>query len=158
MNKMLKKICAFMCACLMVCGLPATAFAAEVTEAPETTEQVESVAVMAVQPGEEVEPYANDVVTGSVSAWSNKTLTVHLNSYIGFSKTFRVTSQSPNTTQGGGLDIVVYKGDKLISDGNWLMGVNDVGDWKLTLPSSGDYSVKIINRSPDVVYVTMQWL
>ena len=158
MNKMLKKMCAFICACLIACGLPTTAFAAEVTEAPELTEQVNSEAVMVLQPGEEAVPYANAVVTGSVAAWSDNTFTVHLNSYIGFVKTFRVTSQSPNTTQGGGLDIIVKKGDKLVSDGNWWMGVNDVGDWDKTLPSSGDYTVQIVNRSPDVVYVTMQWL
>lgn len=148
MNKMLKKICAFMCACLMVCSLSATAFAAEVNE---TTEQVNAEAMA-------VEPYANEVVTGSIPAWSDKTFTVHLNSYVGFVKTFRVTSQSPNTTQGGGLDVIVKKGDKYVSDGNWWMGVNDVGDWNKTLPSSGDYTVQIVNNSPDVVYVTMQWL
>lgn len=148
MNKMLKKICAFMCACLMVCSLSATAFAAEVNE---TTEQVNAEAMA-------VEPYTNEVVTGSIPAWSDKTFTVHLNSYVGFVKTFRVTSQSPNTTQGGGLDVIVKKGDKYVSDGNWWMGVNDVGDWNKTLPSSGDYTVQIVNNSPDVVYVTMQWL
>ena len=110
-----------------------------------------------VQPySDQVVPSANSVVTGSVSALSNKTFTVHLNSYVGFSKTFRVTSQSPSS--GGGIDVVVYKGSKLVSDGNWWMGVNDTGDWKLTLPSSGDYTVKIINNSSDTVYVTMQWL
>lgn len=157
MNKMLKKICVFMCACLMVCGLPATAFAAEVNESPAVIDEV-NVEAMAVQPGETVEPWANPVVTGSIPAWSDRTFTVHLNSYVGFVKTFRVTSQSPNTTQGGGLDVIVKKGDKYVSDGNWWMGVNDVGDWDKTLPSSGDYTVQIVNRSPDVVYVTMQWL
>ena len=142
-NKMSRMIGAFLCVCMIVCGMPTTAFAAESMDQQSVSEVV---------------PCANEVVTGSIPAWASRTYTVHLNSYIGISKTFRVTAQSPSVGQGGMLDIIVKKDDKYISDGNWWIGVNETGDWKVTLPSSGDYSVEVVNESADVVYVTLQWL
>lgn len=155
-SKMIKRISTFMLTCMVGLGVSVAAFAATPANLPDAAEQTKSEVVMVQPYSDQVVPSANSVVTGSVSALSNKTFTVHLNSYVGFFKTFRVTSQSPSS--GGGIDVVVYKGSKLVSDGNWWMGVNDTGDWKLTLPSSGDYTVKIINNSSDTVYVTMQWL
>lgn len=151
-NKILRKICSILCACMIVCGVPMAAFAAEPDDLTATVEMDSSTA----QVSDAVVPYANPVVTGSIPALKTRTFTVRLNSYIGLSKTFRVTAQS--SASQGGIDITLKKGDKFYSDGNWIMGVNDTGDWKFTLPSSGDYTVQITNLSSDVVYVTMQWV
>lgn len=153
---MIKRICALALVAVLSCGFSTSAFAAESIETPIQLTQVSSEDNVAEISTDEIVPYANPVVTGSVPAWSNRTYTVHLNSYLGLTKTFRATTQCSGS--GGGIDIVVKKGNKYISDGNWWMGVNDTGDWKVTLPSSGDYSVQVINNSDHTVYVTLQWL
>lgn len=151
-NKVLGKICSILCACMVVCSVPTAAFAAEPDDLTATSVMESSVE----QVSDEVVPYVNPVVTGSIPAFDTRTYTVTLNNYIGFSKTFRVTAQS--SASQGGIDITLKKGDKFYSDGNWIMGVNDTGDWKFTLPSAGDYTVKITNLSSEDVYVTMQWV
>ena len=107
-SKMIKRISTFMLTCMVGLGVSVAAFAATPANLPDAAEQTKSEVVMVQPYSDQVVPSANSVVTGSVSALSNKTFTVHLNSYVGFSKTFRVTSQSPSS--GGGIDVVVYKG------------------------------------------------
>lgn len=145
-NEMKKKICALALVFVLSCGFSANVLAAEFAVSPETTEQADT----------GVTPYADPVVTGSIKPLNTAHFIVHLSPYIGFSKTFRVTTQSSGTT--GGVDIIVKYDDKYISDGQWWMGINNVKDWALTLPSSGDYSVSVVNQSDSVVYVTMQWV
>ena len=91
---------------MIVCGLPMAAFAAEPDDLTATVEMDSSTA----QASDAVVPYANPVVTGSIPALETRTFTVRLNSYIGLSKTFRVTAQSPSTNQGG-LDYMLNSSD-----------------------------------------------
>ena len=147
-TKLFKSIGTLVLACIMTLCVSTTAFAADQAK----QDVADNVSVS----DEGIMPMADTAVTGSVSAWSSTTLRPHLSSYIGFSKTIRVTTQSSGNN--GGVDIELFKNGSLKSDGNWWMGTNDVGDWTLTLPSSGDYELIVHNNSDATVYVTAQWL
>ena len=147
-NEMMKKICALALVFALSCGFSTNVLAAEIAVSPEATEQADA----------EVTPYTHPVVTGTIQPLRTEPFRVYLGHYIGLSQTFRVTSQSPGST--GGLDVIVTRESdgKYISNGQWWMGINDVGDWSVALPTDGWYKVKIVNQSDSVVYVTMQWV
>lgn len=142
-TKLIKRMASLVLSCVIVAGISTTAFATKPTKHEETTKN-------------EVSVMADVAVTGTAPAWGTGILRPHLSSYIGFSKTIRITTQS--TTDNGGVDIELKKNGELKSDGNWWMGTNDVGEWKLTLPSSGDYELLVHNKSGAPVYITAQWL
>lgn len=149
-TKLFKRIGSLTLAFVMAFALSATAFAAEPDEQSTSDE------VIAVAAGEDgISVLADQAVTGSAPAWGTATLWPHLSSYLGVTKKIRITTQSSG---GGAVDIELFKGNTLKSDGNWIMGTNDTGEWTLTLPSSGDYKLLVHNKSGSTVYITAQWL
>lgn len=148
-TKLFKRLGACVLACMMVFGASTSVFAAEMENSNEVT-------IAGSASDENVVPLADTAVTGTVLPWNSTTLWPHLSSYIGFSKTIRITTQSSGGN--GGVDIELVKDGNLKSDGNWLMGVNDVGEWTLTLPSSGNYELRVHNKSDATIFVIAQWL
>lgn len=150
-TKLLKRILYFMLTCVMVFVFSSTAFAAEPIKIGASKDGVAVVAE-----NDEISVAADVAVSGMVSAWSSKTFWPHLSNYIGFSKTIRISTSSSGNS--GGIEIELKKSGNLKSDGNWLMGINDTGEWTLTLPASGDYELIIHNKSGSTVYIAAQWL
>ena len=149
-TKLFKRIVSFSLACMMVFAFSTTAFAAGIDE------QNASAKVIDVANNKNgIAVLADRAVTGSASAWGTVTLWPNLSSYVGVTKTIRIVTQSSGN---GGVDIELYKGNTLKSDGNWYMGTNDAGEWRFTLPSSGSYRLVVHNNSGSTVYVTAQWL
>lgn len=101
---------------------------------------------------------ATNAISGVVPSNSTATFTVHLDSYIGFSKEFVVNATS-NSTTGGVLFIhlISPRGNEVSQD--WIMSVNEIASWKVTLPSSGDWTVRISSNGTNApVNVFMNWV
>jgi hypothetical protein len=85
---------------------------------------------------------ANSPVTGTVPTNGSINLYPWLESYIGVSKNFIVNATS-NSTSGALLVYLYNPSGKLVSN-SWVMGVNEIAKWSVTLPSSGQWRLYIV--------------
>ena len=76
-----------------------------------------------------------------LAANGSEELDVTLNSYVGFSKEFTVNAVSDNSN--GMILVYLYNPKGNLVSHDWIAGVNDATRWKLTLPSSGTWHVKL---------------
>ncbi len=145
-TKLFKRIGSFLLACMMVLGLSATAFAAEPAEVADSDTQIEV--------NSDVSVMANNPATVTVPAWQSRSVTVHLDSYLGITKKLHIKVTG---TGRGAVDFSLYKDGNIKDDGNMQMGIPDEGDFSFTLPSSGDYTLNVANKSDGSITVTAQW-
>ena len=95
---------------------------------------------------------------GVVPSNGTSTFTVHLDNYIGLSKEFVVNATS-NSTTGGILFIHLISPRNNEVSQDWIMGVNEIASWKVPLPSSGDWTVRISSNSTNApVNVFLNWV
>lgn len=99
---------------------------------------------------------SNDVVRGTVPVGGSITLNVHLDSYIGLKKNFYVSTVSASET--GGLLLYLYNPKGKLVSNDWMMGANEMVQWSITLPSSGDWKLKAVAFAVDEpVSVAARW-
>lgn len=77
----------------------------------------------------------------TLSANGSAELDVTLNSYSVFSREFIINAVSNNTN--GMILVYLYNPKGKLVSHDWIAGVNDATRWKLTLPSSGTWHVKL---------------
>lgn len=77
--------------------------------------------------------------------------------YVGFTRTFFVSTNS-NSKQGALLLYLYNPKGKLVSN-DWVMGINGTYEWKLTLPSSGQWRLWVIAQGTDAdVEIVAKWI
>ena len=99
--------------------------------------------------------YDNDPVITDVPSFKTGYLYPNLSKYFGLTKAFHVSTSSDQSSCGIFLYLYNPDGD-LVSD-DWSMGVNDYAYLTLFLPSSGTYTLKIVNMSDETVNVAAFW-
>lgn len=152
-KKFLKRLFTLCMACVFMIGMSIPAFAATL---PDEGEDI--VAEYTINASSTEIAVLNNSSTVSGTAPSNGVgyAYPHLDSYIGFSKVFHIVTSSSGTSGAVLLYLYNEKG-KLVSN-DWIMGVNDGWSWKLTLPSSGTYTLKVCAQGTTApVKFTCQW-
>lgn len=129
-RKSFRRTASLLLAMLMCFTVRNTAFAMEKLNETEKT----WLEIM-VAGEDEVEALANQPASGVVPSNSGANFYPTLDSYVGISKTIVVNAYS-NSNSGALLLYLYNPSHKLVSK-NWIMGVNEIVQWKLTLPSSG---------------------
>lgn len=94
--------------------------------------------------------------TGVVPSNGKQTFYLQLNSYVGLSKTFLVNATSNSAT--GVLFIRLTSPRGTVVSNDWVMSVNEVAQWKVNLPSSGQWTVEVTaNATTAPVNVFLDW-
>ena len=100
---------------------------------------------------------ASGAVSGIVPSNDTATFSITLDSYVGFSKEFIVNAVSDSS--GGMLIVQLISPRNNVVSQDWIMGVNDIASWKVTLPSSGVWTVKISSNGTNApVRVFLNWV
>lgn len=114
-----------------------TTFAIEKTEATETFAESRS-------------------TTGIIPSNGKQTFYLQLNSYVGLTKTFLANATSNSVT--GVLFIRLTSPRGTVVSNDWIMSVNEVAQWKVNLPSSGQWKVEVTaNATTAPVNVFLDW-
>lgn len=144
MRKKVKRIMACLIATVMVFGMSVSAFAAEVdSTAQELTENVQA--------------RANTPVSGVVSGKGSMYLYPTLNSYIGTSRSFSISTASMWTQNpSGDIRMYLYKPNGTLLK-YWVMSANGSNLFSFTLPSSGKYTLYVESDVAEPVNVSATW-
>ena len=95
--------------------------------------------------------------SGIVPPNGTATFYLNLDSYVGLSKTFLINATSSSTT--GVLFVTLTSPRGTIVSNDWIMSVNEVAQWKVTLPSSGTWTVQITSNATSApVNVFLNWI
>ncbi len=114
-----------------------TTFAIEKTEATETFAESRS-------------------TTNIIPSNGKQTFYLQLNSYVGLTKTFLANATSNSVT--GVLFIRLTSPRGTVVSNDWIMSVNEVAQWKVNLPSSGQWKVEVTaNATTAPVNVFLDW-
>ena len=100
----------------------------------------------------------NTTGTMTVGAWaSTSSCTITLDPYIGFTKKFHLVTQC-SSNDGILIVLLTRKKDGKIMSNDWYANPNGNLTWSFTLPSSGEYEVKVTSNATSApVYVTAYW-
>lgn len=95
--------------------------------------------------------------TGSIPSNVKRTFYLQLDPYVGLSKTFLVNATSKSATGALFIRLTSPRGNVVSND--WVMGVNEVAQWKINLPSSGQWTVEITaTGTTAIVNVFLDWI
>lgn len=151
--KFTKRICVLLMATIMMLVTSVPAFAAEANS--ECTTEVNVTENMGIM------PLDAQYTSNSVASSGEGSFSVHLNSYLGFSKKLTLDVLKDGTVPGGGsvtgkVTCIIYA-----PNGNlfatYSMTAGGSHSESFTLPSSGWYSIIIWNDSNIPVKVRGQW-
>lgn len=136
-----KLFMACLIATVMVFGMSVSAFAAEV-------ESVET---------HDVQTRANTPVSGIVSANGSRYFYPSLESYVGVSRSFSITTASMSTQNPAGqIRVYLYRPNGQMLD-YWVMSANDSRLVSYTLPPSGQYTLYVESEVKETVNVSATW-
>lgn len=166
-HNLFKRSAIFLMIALMLLTSTCTVFAAETTAVALSETENVTVAEYSVNVGttgevmveainDEVSTFANSPVRGVVPSNSYIDLYPQLESYIGFNKTFIVNATSDSTS--GALFLYLYKPNGDLASHDWIMGVNEIAQWSLFLPSSGEWRLRVVAQGTTAsVNVYARW-
>ena len=91
-----------------------------------------------------------------VPAGTSKYIDVYMSSYLGFVKTFSVSSSALQSPASGTVYIKLTKNNTTY--GEWTINHTGGTQQDYTLPPSSWYKVLVINNSNVLINVTCQWI
>ena len=95
--------------------------------------------------------------SGTVPSNGSRTFYINLDNYVGVNKTFLVNATSNSSTGVLFIRLISPRGTEVSQD--WIMSVNEVAQWSVFLPSSGQWTVQITsNGTTSSVNVFLNWL
>lgn len=155
-QKIFKRSAILFLVVLMIFLNTSNVLAAEVKQEISSKNEMEILAEYAITVGEENSTWANTPVRDSVSPNSYVDMHPYLNSYFGINKTIIVNATSDSTS--GALLLYLYNPSGDLVSHDWIMGVNEIAQWNLVLPSSGEWRLRVIAQgTTSMVNVYARW-
>jgi len=168
-NKLFRRIASFLLVTLVSFTTMGTAFATETSAGTEDvlalnditfTEyiiDVDNSGTTTISNGNsDVIIRANSPVSGTCPSNGSLNLYPWLESYIGLSKTFIVNATS--NSKSGALLLYLYNPSGKLVSKDWMMGVNQIAKWSVTLPSSGKWRLYVVAQGTTAsVNVFARW-